>query len=258
MAPRGCSAAVVDETTSAYLSIRGSLDPAKELTKLGSQQVQELPQHRLRDTAAASAVLSYPSGCTSPVTARIMGNPAWLNMRCCAGVHQGQARGAAAADGGTRLCRAQPSRGAAGRRGAVSESAGRAGCPGQPHAGDAGAAAGPMTAGLVTHAECEQTSSVQTGATGRHTAVPDSSGRAGCPGQPYAGDAGAAAGPMTAGLGTHAAIVLQHVACWPAACCSWIELSRSRSSAGRLVAALQCVGVLADELAGCLARSSDQ
>ena len=41
-APQGCAAAVVDETTTAYLLIKGALDPAKELAKLASQQVRPL------------------------------------------------------------------------------------------------------------------------------------------------------------------------------------------------------------------------
>ena len=37
--PSGCAAAVVDDSTTAYLLIKGSLDPAKELAKLSAQQV---------------------------------------------------------------------------------------------------------------------------------------------------------------------------------------------------------------------------
>ena len=42
-APQGCAAAVVDDATTAYLSIRGALDPAKELAKLRSQQARPWP-----------------------------------------------------------------------------------------------------------------------------------------------------------------------------------------------------------------------
>ena len=41
-APQGCAATVVDERTTAYLYIKGALDPAKELAKLSSQQASPL------------------------------------------------------------------------------------------------------------------------------------------------------------------------------------------------------------------------
>lgn len=55
-APEGCAVAVVDEGTSAFLLIKGTLDPAKELEKLSSQQVSE----------AAEGSCCHPSCCCMP------------------------------------------------------------------------------------------------------------------------------------------------------------------------------------------------
>ena len=88
-APRGCSAAVVDETTTAYLSIRGSLDPAKELTKLGSQQVSgpvilcTVVRVALPALEQAAHMVRFGSSCLRITHVRLLIDSLWPEDELC-------------------------------------------------------------------------------------------------------------------------------------------------------------------------------